>query len=153
FVAHGALIGFVGATGLQAKNFGTPSHGGTIAQNDHRYLKIGSSFTLSLPSQDTGRLYLGFNDDYGSIGQAPPPPYDVTLDNSGTVTATISVCGNGVTEAGEQCDSGSSNGSAISCCTSSCTFKTSASTCRPAAGACDIAETCTGSSGVCPANT
>jgi len=58
---------------------------------------------------------------------APPPP----------------VCGNGVVENGEQCDGGD-------CCKSDCTFKPANTVCRAAAGECDVAEVCTGSSSTCP---
>jgi hypothetical protein len=53
------------------------------------------------------------------------------------------VCGNGVVEGSEQCDGGA-------CCTSTCTFATSV--CRASAGPCDVAETCSGSSASCPAD-
>src|SRR5262249_3147788 len=61
-------------------------------------------------------------------------------------------CGDGVVDSPEQCDQGSGvNGTAGSCCTSTCTFKTSGTTCRTSAGQCDLAESCTGSSRACPA--
>jgi len=69
------------------------------------------------------------------------------------ITKTGGVCDNGVIESGEQCDDGTNNGSATSCCTASCTFKTPGTSCRAADGVCDQAETCTGSSGSCPADT
>jgi len=54
----------------------------------------------------------------------------------------ISVCGNGKVEPGEQCDGGE--------CCFNCTYSTAV--CRPAAGECDVAETCSGSSVDCPAD-
>src|SRR5262249_38596963 len=51
---------------------------------------------------------------------------------------------------GEQCDQGVANGSATSCCTSTCQFRASGQQCRGTAGVCDQAETCTGSSATCP---
>ena len=56
-----------------------------------------------------------------------------------------SVCGNGVVEAGEQCDGGA-------CCTATCTFKLSGTVCRTSAGPCDVAESCTGASAACPSD-
>jgi choice-of-anchor A domain-containing protein len=56
-----------------------------------------------------------------------------------------SVCGNGIVEGSEQCDGGS-------CCTSTCTFSSSATVCRASAGVCDVAEMCTGSSSTCPSD-
>src|SRR5439155_949705 len=47
---------------------------------------------------------------------------------------------------------GSANGSSTSCCTTTCTLKAAGTACRPSAGSCDVAETCTGSSGSCPAD-
>jgi hypothetical protein len=55
------------------------------------------------------------------------------------------VCGNGTVEPGEQCDGGP-------CCTAACQFASSGTVCRPAAGECDVEETCTGSSAACPAD-
>lgn len=62
------------------------------------------------------------------------------------------ICGNGIVEANEQCDNGATNGAAGDCCSARCTFQTAAVVCRPSAGACDPAETCTGRSGQCPAD-
>src|SRR5438876_2332330 len=60
-------------------------------------------------------------------------------------------CGDGVVDSPEACDQGSGvNGTTASCCTSTCTFKTSGTQCRASAGQCDVAETCTGSSATCP---
>jgi cysteine-rich repeat protein len=59
-------------------------------------------------------------------------------------------CGNGILEPGEQCDDGNTgNGD---CCSSTCQFEPVSTVCRPAAGGCDIADTCTGASGACPAD-
>ena len=61
-------------------------------------------------------------------------------------------CGNGALEDGEACDAGAANGTATSCCSSTCTFVTAGTQCRASAGVCDPAETCTGSSAACPAD-
>src|SRR5581483_9789504 len=51
-----------------------------------------------------------------------------------TVSFT-SFCGDGVIDGtGEQCDAGANNGSATSCCTSTCQFRTAGSVCRSSAG-------------------
>jgi cysteine-rich repeat protein len=67
-----------------------------------------------------------------------------------------SSCGDGTTDPGpggsEQCDLAGANGAATSCCTSTCTFRAGGQTCRTSAGICDVVETCTGSSGSCPAD-
>jgi MYXO-CTERM domain-containing protein len=61
-------------------------------------------------------------------------------------------CGNGTRNGAEACDDGAANGSPWSCCTTGCAFKTAGSVCRPAAGACDVAEACNGQSAQCPAD-
>src|SRR5438128_1153151 len=91
-------------------------------------------------------------------------------------------CGDGVVDSPESCDDGANNGTAGSCCTTTCTFKTSGTactddgnvcttdlcngsssacqhapgnsgtTCRRAVNECDLAEACTGSSSTCPAD-
>jgi MYXO-CTERM domain-containing protein len=72
----------------------------------------------------------------------------VTCIDSGKPT-----CGNGVIAGNEQCDEGAANGTPFSCCSASCTLKKAGSTCRPLAGDCDIEETCSGTSVVCPPDT
>lgn len=94
-------------------------------------------------------------------------------DNRGVVTMSGSTCGNGIVEAGEDCDCGGeeSCGSNACCDAKTCKFKdnavcddsndscctkcqfTAANTvCRASTSACDIAETCTGNSSACPSD-
>lgn len=94
------------------------------------------------------------------------------VDPSKTRRETLSAqqCGNGIVEAGEECDAGQ-NGSnccttsckltanskcdpeSSACCTSSCQFAGTDVTCRAAVDTrCDTAETCTGTSADCPAD-
>src|SRR5213076_1733735 len=79
---------------------------------------------------------------------------DGTLNPSRSWAASIATfraaCGDGHVDAGEQCDLGAQNGQSGSCCTATCTFATAATVCRASTGACDPAETCTGSSDTCP---
>ena len=86
---------------------------------------------------------------------------------------SLQQCGNGIVEGDEECDPGSSGaGSACcdattcklkagaacdpsnnACCSATCAFAPAGQVCRPAlAGGCDVAEVCTGASGVCPAD-
>jgi hypothetical protein len=67
-------------------------------------------------------------------------------------TVARATCGDGMLDSGEQCDLGAGNGTAATCCTNLCEFRAGGATCRPAAGACDVAETCSGTSGICPAD-
>jgi hypothetical protein len=69
----------------------------------------------------------------------------------GACVATES-CGDGIVNDAEACDAGANNGMPGYCCTGSCTFVSSSTECRAAAGECDAAETCTGSNALCPAD-
>ncbi|KAI2632079.1 zinc metalloprotease mde10 [Hypoxylon sp. NC1633] len=92
-------------------------------------------------------------------------------NNQNVVTITGSQCGNGIVEAGEQCDCGGEscgNNSCCDpdtcrfrdnavcdpsnedCCTDQCQFSSSGSVCRASSGSCDPQETCSGTSGTCP---
>ena len=61
-------------------------------------------------------------------------------------------CGDGAVTAGEQCDSGASNGTPGQCCSETCTLEPVTTECRGAAGICDAAERCTGVDPTCPAD-
>ncbi|CAO3591310.1 unnamed protein product [Absidia cylindrospora] len=92
------------------------------------------------------------------------------LQDPGTRPTTgLKMCGNGIKEDGEDCDS---NGKDTDCCDAkTCKFKPGAKCddyndlccdkcqprpanyeCRPSSGTCDIAEVCDGNSGHCPAD-
>eukprot|EP00026_Physarum_polycephalum_P000712 Phypoly_transcript_00713.p1 GENE.Phypoly_transcript_00713~~Phypoly_transcript_00713.p1 ORF type:complete len:1308 (+),score=165.92 Phypoly_transcript_00713:175-4098(+) len=79
------------------------------------------------------------------LPEAPVPPTSTT--GSSSTTGGNPTCGNGIIEIGEQCDTNGTD-----CCTSNCTFSPSGTTCRPAASACDITDTCSGSSEKCVNN-
>ena len=64
--------------------------------------------------------------------------------------SVASVCGDGVLDAGEQCDDGGT--AAGDCCSATCQFEPTTTTCRAAAGECDVAETCDGTSAICPSD-
>src|SRR5216110_3545184 len=61
-------------------------------------------------------------------------------------------CGNGVLDPGEGCDAGAANGTPESCCGSDCTLRAAGETCRPTSSACDIPDTCTGTTAACPSD-
>src|SRR5207247_1909514 len=62
------------------------------------------------------------------------------------ITVSYVTCGNGVVDAGEQCDDGVANGTATSCCAANCTFTSAGTACNDAC----TAGTC--QSGVCIGN-
>ncbi|HZT07776.1 MAG TPA: hypothetical protein VFC51_12150 [Chloroflexota bacterium] len=64
--------------------------------------------------------------------------------------AGASVCGDGIIDAGEACDDdNTANGD---CCSSTCQIEPATTVCRPAAGSCDVPETCDGVSPTCPSD-
>ncbi|KAJ6785176.1 hypothetical protein PWT90_01587 [Aphanocladium album] len=92
--------------------------------------------------------------------------------NENVPTVSESVCGNGVVDAGEDCDCGGTEGcgdnsccnpttcrftqgsvcdpSTQRCCTNQCQLASSGLVCRESVGLCDPQETCSGSSADCP---
>lgn len=58
--------------------------------------------------------------------------------------ASAATCGNSVVEAGEQCDPPGP------CCVFNCQFADAGAPCRTAGSPCDIVETCSGTSEICP---
>ncbi len=61
-------------------------------------------------------------------------------------------CGDSSVQSWEECDEGLNNGETGFCCTDSCEWIDAGVECRAVAGDCDVAEQCTGSSGLCPAD-
>jgi cysteine-rich repeat protein len=111
-----------------------------------------STALVGLAFGDDCAVRLGLPTDYSDPAGAYPGVGNRTQANDGhfvTVTLT-SLCGNGTLDPGEQCDDG--NNTNGDCCSSSCQFEPSTTVCRSSAGVCDLAETCTGSSGTCPAD-
>lgn len=94
--------------------------------------------------------------------------------NKDVTTITGSQCGNGIVEAGEDCDCGGVSGCADNaccdattckfktnafcdpsnedCCTSSCQFASNGIVCRASTGVCDPQEVCSGTAAACPAD-
>ncbi len=90
-----------------------------------------------------------------TAGNYPGSPSRVQGDDGHFVTVTIeSLCGNGAIDTGpsyvEDCDDGAANGTATSCCSTSCTFKADGSACSDG-DTCTIGDACT--AGVCQPTT
>jgi len=66
-------------------------------------------------------------------------------------TCVPNICGDGILQPTEECDDG--NTATGDCCSPTCTLVAAGTVCRGVAGQCDVAESCTGSSGVCPPDT
>ncbi|KAL2866594.1 ADAM family of metalloprotease ADM-B [Aspergillus lucknowensis] len=98
---------------------------------------------------------------------------DCLSANRGIVTFTRAQCGNGIVEAGEDCDCGGEEAcgdnqccDARTCkftegstcddsndnCCNSCKLAAAGTVCRPSTGICDLEETCTGNSSSCPSD-
>ena len=92
-------------------------------------------------------------------------------DNKGVTTISGNQCGNGIVEAGEDCDcGGTANCGNNACCDpttckfknnavcddsnedccKSCQFASSGTVCRPSTGVCDPQEMCSGNAAICP---
>jgi hypothetical protein len=86
----------------------------------------------------------------GSIRNDDQSSLDATIRDIVAAAIAGACCGDGEVGTGEDCDDGNQDDS--DCCTTSCRFAPSDTVCRPSAGTCDEPETCTGSSGICPAD-
>ncbi|MDX2167049.1 MAG: hypothetical protein SF182_08300, partial [Deltaproteobacteria bacterium] len=75
---------------------------------------------------------------------------DINADGHFVNISITKYCGNGVVDGarGEQCDTAISG---TTCCTANCVWASAGTSCRAAAGDCDVAETCPGN-GPCPAD-
>ncbi|KAI0479195.1 zinc metalloprotease mde10 [Xylariaceae sp. FL0804] len=106
--------------------------------------------------------------DRGSVNAA------CLSDNKNIVTITNAQCGNGIVEAGEECDCGGTEAcgdnpccdpttckyksnavcdfSNEDCCTDACQYQSAGTVCRASTGSCDPQETCSGAAALCPAD-
>lgn len=106
--------------------------------------------TVSLGDfDDSGRYNAGFSFTGGILRvRTSDVQSDVVLSD----LCQHALCGDGITSDGsEQCDDGNTVDG--DCCSSTCQFEPIGTTCREMIGVCDVAETCTGSSAICPSDT
>src|SRR5437773_2352817 len=137
-------IGAVGTDGLKSDIFaaGNDGQGGTYTPLTGVGANGAGSCTLN-PEYEI----VAATNAYHATGTLSPARNWVA--NVATYTADPN-CGNGIVDAGEDCDLGATNGIAGSCCSTSCRFRPSTRLCRAAFGECDVAVNCTGTSATCP---
>src|SRR5207249_11355513 len=110
--------------------------------------------TGSGQSGSDGTIYITIDPEYRIVSTAQGYTANGTLGTSRLWAAAIATykaptCGNGLVDAGEDCDVALGG----ACCDATCHFLPSSAVCRAAvAGGCDVAETCTGSSDACSAD-
>ncbi len=123
-----------------------------------RFQFTSSAFSAAASGHEAAaRLGIQSRDGTNGASQYPGDnSRDVNLDGHFVTVTLTSLCGDGVISApagsgySEQCDLAGSNGSATACCNADCTYRAAGGTCRTSAGVCDVAETCTGASALCP---
>jgi len=102
------------------------------------------SGTFTAPATGSYQFYARF---FGNSS------FEVSNSTCQAITVNVAptqVCGDGIVEGTEQCDDSNTNNG--DCCSSTCQYESSSTVCRASSDACDIAETCTGSSATCPAD-
>lgn len=105
-------------------------------------LQSGGDGVLALVAQPDGRLVAAGVRGAGLSGEMALVRYhDAPAE-----------CGDGYAEGSEACDEGDANGAPSSCCSATCELRPATHFCRPAAGLCDVAESCTGATPTCPAD-
>jgi hypothetical protein len=152
-VSNTLLVALSSGSASVVSTGGTPSSNGNGAIERVFKLNSGSTFDFNVDVTSS---------DPHFSGQACTGVYDpthVTTGAGGTCIGRFDLafyysdCGDGIVDSPEQCDEGGANGTAGSCCTSSCAFRTGGEICRPGAGApCDLSEECTGSNAECPSD-
>lgn len=129
---------------------GTPANSGANGDIANLFrITSGSSFSIRANVEAS-------NVNFG-LGQACPAVYDpshATFGNLGDVSKVdvafyFSDCGDGTVDSPEQCDQGTGvNGTAGSCCTTTCTFKSNGTACTDDGNLCTN-DQCNGASALC----
>jgi hypothetical protein len=119
--------------------------GGTCAPRGTDCCSTACTFKAATSSCDDGNecTQLDLCDGRGNCRGYQPlsctAPATCDINTGSCVNAAAPLCGNGIVDAGEQCDDGRSGG----CCSDSCTFATAGTACDDA-NACTQTATCDG---------
>jgi len=125
----------------------TDSQGGAFNSGDEGCVIMGLTAGGDFPGLDC--------DNYPNLDGGCAGGRVAANDGHFSEVVLTCLCGDGVNDgapAGEECDEGAANGTAGSCCTSSCKLKPAPTECRAGGGECNPAEVCNGVSGSCPAD-
>ena len=145
------LSSTAGSTSVVATG-GTPADNGNGQIQRLFKLTSGTNFTFTALINASSSSFSGVTNP-GVYDPTHTPASGASDISKVDVAFYYSDCGDGVTDSpAEQCDLGAGNGLSTTCCTSACQFRASGLICRTAAGVCDAADTCSGSSANCPAD-
>lgn len=140
------LIGAFGVAGPTSDNFNLTTSG---------YTSIGRvSASTTTPTITNAAIFRVVN-EVGTYSAGFTTSTTTTRQYAGTIVTYKAdlECGDGELDAGEECDLGfATNGTAGTCCSRNCQFRSPSVVCRAQNGICDVAETCTGASDTCPAD-
>jgi cysteine-rich repeat protein len=109
--------------------------------NNVALVDVGNDYAPAIATNGVGGLVVVWHTTDSAVGASPA--------DTDIVVAT-QVCGDGVSNAREQCDDG--NLVAGDCCSPTCTLAPPLTICRAAVSACDAAEVCDGVSALCPSD-
>ena len=151
-VTNSLVLTLASGTGSVVSTGGIPGNTGNGDIERLFEITAGSTFDVNVTVNATSPSFSGV------AASGVYDPTKTALSGSSDISGVdvafyFSECGDGVVDSPEACDDGGANGTSTSCCTSSCTFRTSGEVCRTGSGdACDTNETCTGASGSCPSD-
>lgn len=159
FTDDGAFVAAWGSPGTGTGQFGYAYGVAIDAQGD---VFVSEIFGIDRVQKFTGggSFVTSFGGHGTAIGQLSSPAA-LAVDTSGNVYVAdtnnsriekfsclaAGTCGDGVVQAGEQCDDGNANGTASSCCTASCALQSSGTSCMHGA----LSGRCTGDADICAA--
>ena len=140
---------FVGVKILKKINTYSNSPTDGVIVNPSTYGGTGTNFTDADINLDTTYYYTAFA--YDTSGNYSSGVFGSGVINKITTT-TVSVCGNGITETGEDCDGGTTNGACPALCSSVCKINSCLVITNCGNGITETGEECDAGSnnGICP---